>query len=189
MGSRGTQQPPPRPVLLSDSLRGGLRQFQLWQAPDTGQKDYTHVGDLNPTVFDQVPLAVLESKSWVIFIRENTLSTPMMRKSDFAWFELKADYQLPFGDKNGLYGWMFEGDTLMVVNEGKVTGTIDLTAHVAKHKSEQPQFVEARSELVLPHQTRLHQRSPCRQHPLGMAHCRLGFRTGVCHTGPQKKTQ
>ena len=142
--------PPPRPVLLSDSLRGGLRQFQLWQAPDTGQKDYTHVGDLNPSVFDQVPLAVLESKSWVIFIRENTLSTPMMRKSDFAWFELKADYQLPFGDKNGLYGWMFEGDTLMVVNEGKVTGTIDLTAHVAKHKSEQPQFVEARSELVLP---------------------------------------
>lgn len=141
--------PPPETVLLSDSLRGGLRQFQLWQAPDTGQKDYAHVGDFNPDLFGQIPLAVLESKSWVIFIRENTLSTPMMRKSDFAWFELKADYQLPFGDKNGLYGWMFEGDSLMVVNEGQVAEVIDLTEHVMKHKSEQPQFVEARNDLVL----------------------------------------
>ena|GEM_PF-452849 len=142
--------PPPRTDLLSDSLRGGLRQFQLWQAPDTGLKEYAHIGDFNPDIFGQIPLAVLESKSWVIFIRENTLSTPMMRKSDFAWFELKADYQLPFGDKNGLYGWMFQGDSLMVVNEGSVAEVIDLTAHVEKYKSEQPQFVEARSELVLP---------------------------------------
>jgi signal transduction histidine kinase/CheY-like chemotaxis protein len=142
--------PPPRTDLLSDSLRGGLRQFQLWQAPDTGLKEYTHIGDFNPDIFGQIPLAVLESESWVIFIRENTLSTPMMRKSDFAWFELKADYQLPFGDKNGLYGWMFQGDSLMVVNEGTIAEVIDLTAHVDKYKSEQPQFVEARNELVLP---------------------------------------
>ena len=74
----------------------------------------------------------------------------MMRKSDFAWFELKGDHQLPFGTKTGLYGWMFEGDTLMVVDNGTVTDRIDLTEHVANHPSMQPQFVEAQTALQIP---------------------------------------
>ena len=143
--------PPPNTLLMPDSTRGDLRQFQLWQLADTSQRENLHVADFNADIWgDEIPLAVLESKSWVIFIRENTTSTPMLRKSDFEWFELKADHQLPFGGKNGLYGWMFQGDTLMVVDEGKVAQVIDLTDHVEQFKSEQPQFVEARSNLLIP---------------------------------------
>ena len=142
--------PPPYTKQLSDTLTSGLNQFQLWQMRDKGSAECLHVSDLNPDVLTEIPLAVLESESWVIFIRPNSTSTPMMRKSDFAWFELKGDHQLPFGTKTGLYGWMFEGDTLMVVDNGTVTDRIDLTEHVANHQSMQPQFVEAQTALQIP---------------------------------------
>lgn len=142
--------PPPQTKLLTDSLRGGLRQFQLWQLPDSSDVNFIHLADFNDDVLgEEVPIAMVESESWVIVLRANTTSTPMMRKSDFAWFELKADHQLPFGGKTGLYGWMFRGDTLLVVNEGVVEQALDLNVHLDMYQSEQPQLVEARHDLLL----------------------------------------
>ena len=142
--------PPPHTKLLTDSLRGGLRQFQLWQLPDSGDVNFIHLADFNDDVLgEEVPIAMIESESWVIVIRANTTSTPMMRKSDFAWFELKADHQLPFGSKTGLYGWMFRGDTLLVVDNGVVAQEVDLNVHLDMYQSEQPQLVEARNNLLL----------------------------------------
>ena len=36
---------------------------------DKGSAECLHVSDLNPDVLTEIPLAVLESESWVIFIR------------------------------------------------------------------------------------------------------------------------
>lgn len=130
--------PGPNMTLLPDSVTNGIRRFQIWQIPDTSAPEnaFRHVYDLNPAVFGNVPpMASVESQSWVIFVDVNSITTSVLHKERLEYIRLDNAHQLPFGSQRGLHGWMMEGDTLMVVDQGEITQTIDLNAFIAAHQS------------------------------------------------------
>ena len=58
----------------------------------------------------------------------------MLRKSTFDWVKLKRDHWLPMPERIGLYGWMIDGDSLMVVQDAEVVASIDLNKHAQLHR-------------------------------------------------------
>ena len=129
-------------ALRADSIRSATRRYQIWRYLDNDtitQEDglihFQHHKDLDPTVFNgHPPIGMVESKSWAIFIDEDTWTTSMLRKSTFDWVKLKRDHWLPMPERIGLYGWMIDGDSLMVVQDAEVVASIDLNKHAQLHR-------------------------------------------------------
>ena len=131
-----------------------LRQFQIWRFPDRNQGEVNgqllHFRDVDDRVFgDAIPIGSVETQSWVIFILDDGRSTPALHKASMQWYGLDAERSLPFGPKQGLYGWMVNGDVLSVVNKGEVFKDIDLNAHMASFRDEAPEAFAANSNFLL----------------------------------------
>lgn len=129
-----------------------LSEFQLWKYPDNpkGKKgELVHYRDIHSEVFRGMsPIGSVETSSWVIFILDDTYSTPAIHKKTLEWYGLTADNSLPFGDKKELYGWMVNGDSLSVVSEGTIISKIDVTAHMEDFRKAHPEAFSAESAFL-----------------------------------------
>ena len=111
-----------------------------------------HFRDVDDRVFgESIPIGSVETQSWVIFILDDGRSTPALHKASMQWYGLDAERSLPFGPKQGLYGWMVNGDVLSVVNKGEVFKDIDLNAHMASFRDE-PEVCGQANFLLAPYQ-------------------------------------
>lgn len=139
---------------LPDSLKAVTSRFQLWEDLDFGedQNSFRHVADVNAELFgDSPPIGVTESKSWVILHHSNQwregAKVSLIHKETRDWYFLKQDHPLPYGEKKGLFGWMFREDSLLVVSSGKVVDRLDLNAHVQQFETTQSALLN-RKELL-----------------------------------------
>ena len=131
-----------------------LRQFQIWRFPDRGPGDVNiqllHFRDVDDRVFGEaIPIGSVETRSWVIFILDDGRTTPALHKETMEWYGLDSDRSLPFGPKQGLYGWMVNGDSLAVINNGTVYKDIDLNAHMDSFRADEPEAFAANSNFLL----------------------------------------
>ena len=131
-----------------------LRQFQIWRFPDRNQGEVNgqllHFRDVDDRVFGEaIPIGSVETRSWVIFILDDGRTTPALHKETMEWYGLDSDRSLPFGPKQGLYGWMVNGDSLAVINNGTVYKDIDLNAHMASFRADEPEAFAANSNFLL----------------------------------------
>ena len=124
-------------------VQKGLREFQLWSFPDNKPHEpngqLRHLGDVNHEAFsDGTPIGSVETSSWVIFILDDTQSTPALNKATLDWYDLKPAESLQFGPSIGLNGWVTKGDSLFVVSDGDVVNSYDVNAHMQEFRDRYP---------------------------------------------------
>ena len=127
-----------------------LSQYQIWRFPDKKPGETNgqliHHLDVEPTAFDDdIPIGSVETSSWVIFILDDTYSTPALNKATLEWYDLKPEESLHFGKSLGLNGWVTKGDSLFVVSDGKVVKSYDVNAHMEEFRTLHPARFEASS--------------------------------------------
>jgi len=145
---------------IPDSLKALTSRFQLWEDLDfgKGQNSFRHVADVNVELFGEFPpVGIVESQSWVILHHSPkwTQGAPMslLNKSSREWYFLKQDHPLPLGPQTGLNGWMFRGDSLLVVADGVVVNRLDISDHVAAYETTQEELLQRKSQLFVPPKT------------------------------------
>ena len=132
-----------------------LREYQIWRFPDKkpGESNgqLIHHRDIRPATFgNDIPIGSVETSSWVIFILDDTYSTPALNKATLEWYDLKPEESLHFGKSRGLNGWVTKGDSLFVVSDGDVVNSYDVNAHMEEFRTLHAVRFEESSSFMMP---------------------------------------
>ena len=131
-----------------------LREYQVWRFPDKKPNEENgqllHFRDINPEAFaGATPIGSVETDSWVIFILDDTYSTPALHKATLEWYDLKSEESLHFGNKAGLNGWVTRRDSLFVISDGGVVKAYDVNAHMQEFRNLNASRFEESSTFML----------------------------------------